>query len=107
MDIGNVNTGQTLNRLTPEEHSRLMKIGACFKCQQTGHLSQDCPKNNWQNQRTPQKTPEPPKKWTPKELQTHMHTLTADEKDELLTLMVGTPDFWIGELHQRQCLLRY
>lgn len=30
-------------RLAPEEQRRLMKEGRCFNCQETGHLSRDCP----------------------------------------------------------------
>jgi hypothetical protein len=33
-----------LNKLTEEEKLQLRKQGACFRCQQDGHMSRDCPK---------------------------------------------------------------
>ena len=32
----------TLRALTPEERTKLMKEGKCFKCRQPGHLARDC-----------------------------------------------------------------
>ncbi len=34
----------TLLRLTAFEQEILRRRGACFKCRQTGHMSNDCPK---------------------------------------------------------------
>lgn len=35
-----------LTKLTDEERERLRKIGACFKCRQTGHNAAQCPMRN-------------------------------------------------------------
>ena len=45
MDIGATNTNGTtvIGALTEEMRAALMKIGACFRCRKTGHLSRDCP----------------------------------------------------------------
>ncbi|KAF5346669.1 hypothetical protein D9758_013218 [Tetrapyrgos nigripes] len=32
-----------LPKLTPDERDRLQKLGACFACRQTGHMSNECP----------------------------------------------------------------
>ncbi|KAF5372243.1 hypothetical protein D9758_005048 [Tetrapyrgos nigripes] len=32
-----------LPKLTPDERDRLRKLGACFACRQTGHMSNECP----------------------------------------------------------------
>ncbi|KAF5338672.1 hypothetical protein D9758_018036 [Tetrapyrgos nigripes] len=32
-----------LPKLTPDERDRLRKLGACFTCRQTGHMSNECP----------------------------------------------------------------
>ncbi|KAF5359910.1 hypothetical protein D9758_013969 [Tetrapyrgos nigripes] len=32
-----------LPKLTPDERDRLRKLGACFICRQTGHMSNECP----------------------------------------------------------------
>ncbi|KAF5359911.1 hypothetical protein D9758_013968 [Tetrapyrgos nigripes] len=32
-----------LSKLTPDERDRLRKLGACFACRQTGHMSNECP----------------------------------------------------------------
>jgi hypothetical protein len=37
-----------LNSLIKEEKDALMKSGKCFKCFQTGHISQNCPRRRQQ-----------------------------------------------------------
>ena len=49
MDIGATTTKSGtafIGVLTEEMHMALMKIGACFWCRKTGHLSRDCPLKN-------------------------------------------------------------
>ena len=47
MDLDNVNatplSSRKLPKLTKEERDRLVKIGACFRCRLTGHVSTNCP----------------------------------------------------------------
>jgi len=78
MDIG---------ALTPEERTRLMKIGGCFRCRKTGHLAKDCPDHatNTPTQKAA------PKKWTAAELKAQIRNLETKEQDELITLL--TSDF--------------
>ncbi|KAF5348956.1 hypothetical protein D9758_014214 [Tetrapyrgos nigripes] len=61
-----------LPKLTPDERDRLRKLGACFACRQTGHMSNECPtfpRTSSQNAprtfpscaiRTAETTPSPP-----------------------------------------------
>ena len=62
MDIGamtTMNGTAFIGALTEEMHTALMKIGACFWCRKTGHLSRDCPLKNQgqqQQQQTQQRT---------------------------------------------------
>src|SRR5271156_3767832 len=74
-----------ISALTPEERTRLMKIGRCFRCRKTGHLAKDCPDHTT----TPQKAV--PKKWTAAELKAQIRNLETKEQDELITLL--TSDF--------------
>ena len=56
MDIGAMmtTTGTVfIGVLTEEMQAALMKIGACFQCRKTGHLSHDCPLKH-QGQQQPQ-----------------------------------------------------
>ena len=44
-----------IGALTEEMQAALMKIGTCFQCRKTGHLSYDCPlKHQGQQQQQPQ-----------------------------------------------------
>ena len=54
-----------------------MKIGACFRCKKTGHLSRDCPDKN-KTSGGPQAQAQMPKKFTPKDIHGNM---TAEEGD--------------------------
>ena len=62
----------TIGALTEEMKAALMKIGACFRCRKTGHLSRDCPdKNKAGTQTTTTQQlgqPQAPKKFTPKDV---------------------------------------
>jgi hypothetical protein len=102
MDVDTV----TIDALTPEERSDLMRKGACFNCRQIGHISQNCPKkrgnNNYSrndnygnqnkganNNRNNNKNNQ--KKWTAKEAFTHVRAMDAGELEEFadLTLKQG------------------
>ena len=56
MAIGATTNGTAvIGALTEEMCAALMKIGACFRCRKTGHLSRDCPlKNQGQQQQQQQ-----------------------------------------------------
>ena len=61
-----------------EEQNKLMKKGACSRCQKTGHLSKDCPTRN----KITGTTQEVEKKMTPKEMYKHIQSLTAQLNDK-------------------------
>src|SRR5579863_5675999 len=43
--------GPRLQRLTPEERTKLMQEGRCFRCREQGHQSKECPKKSEQGGR--------------------------------------------------------
>ena len=57
-----------VDAMTTEERTEAMKKGLCFGCRKHGHLNQDCP--NKKGKKDEKK--EEKKKWTSKELQTHV-----------------------------------
>ena len=52
-----------MQRMSEEEHKKLIAAGKCFRCKQTGHLYRDCeerPKHKGKGrQRTPRVRPKP------------------------------------------------
>jgi hypothetical protein len=67
-----------IDRMSIEEHTRLMKEGKCFRCKLFGHLSQDCPNKNQTTTAPPTSTP----KWTGKSAAAHIQTLIASMSEE-------------------------
>jgi hypothetical protein len=63
-----------------EKRSILMKKGACFNCEEIGHLSKDCPSKKKRIQSS--------KKSSLKDLVTQIRALTKDERNEFMNLMV-------------------
>ena len=87
MDIGatTTTTGTVFIRvLTEEMQAALMKIGACFQCRKTGHLSHECPLKNQgqQQQQTKQQ-----KTYTPKDVHTNIQSMTAEQRKELMEML--------------------
>ena len=99
MDVDTV----TIDALTPEERSDLMRKGACFNCRQIGHISQNCPRkrgnsnnnrnDNYgnQNKGANNRNNNNQKKWTAKEAFAHVRAMDAGELEEFadLTLKQG------------------
>ena len=87
MDIGATTrpTGAVLiGTLTEETQAALMKIGACFRCRKTGHLSCNCPlKNQGQQQPQQQKT------YTQKDVHMNIRSMTTEQRKEMLTADLG------------------
>jgi Zinc knuckle len=85
-----VDAGRGFTPLTDEEHTDLRNKGACFRCRQTGHMSQVCPQRRRQNNlnqmtiRTAEVSTEPTK------LLTDM-IKEADPKD-LITALKGADE---------------
>jgi hypothetical protein len=67
-----------IDRMSIEEHTRLMKEGKCFRCKLFGHLSQDCPNKSQTTTAPPTSTP----KWTGKSAAAHIQTLIASMSEE-------------------------
>ena len=76
-----------IRALTPEERTRLMKIGGCFRCRKPSHLAKDCPGPNATSTSTPNMTPPPQKKWTVNEIKTMIRNLETKDMDELTNLI--------------------
>ena len=76
-----------VDALSIEKRAEMMKKGLCFNCGKPGHLSRDCE----EKKRKPTSPSSPPiyppqKKMTPKELYTHIRSITTqmneDEKEQ-------------------------
>ena len=81
MDIGAAMTTRTafIRALNEEMRAALMRIGTCFRCRKTGHLSHDFPlKNHGQQQQTQQQ-----KTYTPKDVHTNIRSMIAEQRKEL------------------------
>ena len=82
----------SIRALMEEERTRLMKIGACFRCRKTGHLSWDCPDKNKGKLTSggqQQGQPSAPKKFSPKEVHGNIRSLSKEERAELMALMTA------------------
>ena len=83
----------SIGALTEKEKTALMKIGACFRCKKTGHLSRDCPDKN-KNNGGQQAQVQVPKKFSPKDIHGNIRSLSKEEQVELMALMtVDEGDF--------------
>ena len=86
MDIGatTTTTGTVfIGALTEDMQAALMKIGACFHCRKTGHLSCDCPLKNQGQQQQPQQQ----KTYTLKDVHTNIRSMTAEQRKELMEML--------------------
>ena len=63
-----------VDAMMTEERTEAMKKGLCFGCRKHRHLNQDCPNKKGKK--------EEKKKWTSKELQTHVRALFETMDDE-------------------------
>jgi hypothetical protein len=71
-----------VDAMTVDKRDEAMRKGLCFGCGKPGHLNRDCP----ERKKPIYARPTPPKKMNPKELYTHIRTLTKEltegEKEE-------------------------
>ena len=92
MDIGAVMTTRTafIGVLTEEMWVALMKIGTCFQCRKTGHLSHDCPLEHQgqQQQQTQQQ-----KVYMPKDVHMNIRSMTAEQRKELMEMLTADSGF--------------
>jgi Zinc knuckle len=74
-----------VDRLTVEEQNKLMKEGRCFKCRNTGHQANECPKDDNDKKKGKEV---PKKKMNGRELHAHVRALfkemTKEDRDEFL-----------------------
>jgi Zinc knuckle len=68
-----------VDRLSTNEHTRLMREGRCFKCKNTGHQANECPKNNDHKKKYKE---ELKKKMNRRELHAHVWALFKDMMEE-------------------------
>ena len=79
-----------IGALTEEMRAALMKIGACFRCRKTGHMSRDCPlKNQGSQQQQTQQT----KMYTPKDVHTNIRSMTTEQRKELMEMLTTDSGF--------------
>ena len=101
MEVATIN----ISALTPEECSDLMRRGACFHCHQIGHISQNCPKkqgnnnynhnqnDNYSNQNkgpnNNQNNNNNQKKWSAKEAFTNIQAMDTEEREKFADLTLS------------------
>ena len=71
--------------MTQEKRNALLRKGACFNCEDYGHLAKDCPEKR--RGKGPQEQMK--KKWAPKDIRAQIKSLTKAERQELINLMTG------------------
>ena len=99
MDIGATSTEAAtsngtvlIGALSEEMRTALMKIGACFRCRKTGHMSRNCPdKNRSYSAQQPQA--QTPKTYTPKDVHTNIRSMTAEQRKELMEMLTTDSGF--------------
>jgi hypothetical protein len=73
-----------VDRLTVDEHNKLLKEGRCFKCNNMGHRANKCPEDD-DNKKAKEV---PKKKMNGRELHAHVRALfkemTEEDRDEFL-----------------------
>jgi Zinc knuckle len=74
-----------IDRLTVDEHNKLMKEGRCFRCRNMGHQANECPEDNNDKKRGKEVSK---KKMNRRELHAHVRALfkemTEEDRDEFL-----------------------
>jgi len=73
--------------MTVEEHSDLMRKGACFFCKETGRMAKDCKKKKKNAGKRPTRD-DKPKDFTKKEWKKYIRGLSAEDKDDLASEML-------------------
>jgi Zinc knuckle len=68
-----------VDRLTVEERNKLIKKGRCFKCRNTGHQANECPKES-DNKKKGKEVPK--KKMNGRELHAHVRALFKEMTEE-------------------------
>jgi Zinc knuckle/Retrotransposon gag protein len=84
-----------IDSMSQDKRTALMRRGACFKCEETGHLARDCTKKGWRSQeKKEEKKTEEKKKWSAKDIHAQIRSLTKEERQELMDLQIqGDEDF--------------
>ena len=93
MDIGAVTSNGTalIGALIEEMQTGLMKIGTCFRCRKTGHMSRDCPLKNQGSQQMQQTQQQ--RTYTPKDVHTNIRSMTAEQRKELMEMLTADLGF--------------
>jgi hypothetical protein len=68
-----------VDRLTVDEHNKLLKEGRCFRCRNMGHWANKCPKDNDDKKKAKEV---PKKKMNGRELHAHIQDLFKEMKEE-------------------------
>ena len=92
-----------IDAMSMEKWAALMRKGACFICEEPGHLS-------WDHKKQMEKGNDLPQKMKGKGLHAHVRALLArmeeDDKEEFFA-DAEKQGFWLGDLDRCQFLLRW
>lgn len=71
-----------IDAMTTEKRDRLLKSGACFFCEEKGHISRDCPKKKKSDSDKPKNSNQPFIKRSPKETARYIRSILAQYSPE-------------------------
>ena len=81
-----------IGALTEEMRTALMRIGACFRCRKTGHMSRNCLEKN-RNYGAQQPQAQTPKTYTLRDVHTNIRSMTAEQRKELMEMLTTDSGF--------------
>ena len=82
-----------VDRLSEQDKQRCYEKGLCFRCQEQGHRSRDCPKKNHGDDRKNSKGKQPVRRKTPDDEESKSKIEEIDDEDDEMEVGRMQQDF--------------